>query len=141
MIWRRRRKTGTDDGWLAGRLLDEGLRVFGALQTATYVDDRLDDPLREQFRTTALGVLDDVACLASVVIRTPSWPVWPHDPVPEPPPPTDESPTVRAVEALAVYTQRLASVAMVLARRGDDTAILFAGLAAAAEARMEVLAS
>ena len=34
-------------GWLAGGLLDEALRVFGALQAAAYMDDgRLDDELR-----------------------------------------------------------------------------------------------
>jgi hypothetical protein len=141
MIGRRGRRAQTDDGWLAGWLLDEGLRVFGALQAATLVDDQLDDPLRERFRTTALGVLDDVACLASLVMATPFWPRCPHDPVPEPPAATDQSPTIQAVEALAVYTHRLASVATVLTRRADDRATLYAGLAVAAQARMEVLAS
>jgi hypothetical protein len=140
--WRGRRKNETDDGWLAGRFLDEALRVFGALETATCADGgRLDDRLRELLHMTALDLLDDVACLASVVMTAPSWPPWPHDPPPELTPPADESPTVRAVEALGTYTQRLTSVALLLAHRRDDTATVFARLAAAAEARIEVLAS
>ena len=116
--------------------------MFGALQAATYVDaGRLDDHLRELLRLTALDLLDDVACLSALVATAPSWPRWRSDPLPEPGAPSNQLLTLQAVEALSTYTQRLAAVALLLAYRGDDTATLFADLAATAEARIEVLAS
>jgi hypothetical protein len=45
------------------------------------------------------------------------------------------------VQALATYTAKLASIAGVLVGSEDEVATVFVGLAAAAEARMEVLAS
>jgi len=143
VIWRRRRdSTAQQYGWLAGGLLDEALRVFGALQAATYMDDgRLGDELRGRFRVTALDLLDDVACLTPLVVSTPTWPFWPHEPGLEATGDRDEPPALEAVHALAAYTARLASIAGALAGRQDETATVFVGLAAAAEARIEVLAS
>jgi hypothetical protein len=136
LIWRRRRDGRTQQyGWLAGGLLDEALRVFGALQAATYLDDgQLDDELRERFRVTALDVLDDVACLTPLV-------VWPSAPGRDATDHRGEPPALEAVRALATYSARLASIAEALAGRQDEAASVFVGLAAAAEARIEALAS
>ncbi|HEY6697953.1 MAG TPA: hypothetical protein VIZ67_07000 [Acidimicrobiales bacterium] len=143
VIWRRRRDSRAQQyGWLAGGLLDEALRVFGALQAAYLEDGRLDGKLREHFRATALDLLDDVAHLAPLVVTAPTWPVWPHEPGPEAA--TNhrgETPALEAVQALAAYSARLASIAGVLVAREDEPATVFVGLAAAAEARIEALAS
>ena len=142
MIWRRRRNSRAQQyGWLAGGLLDEALRVFGALQAAYLEDGRLDGKLREQFRVTALDLLDDVAHLAPLVVTAPTWPVWPHEPGPEATNNRGEPSALEAVQALATYSARLASIAGVLVAREDEAATVFVGLAAAAEARIEVLAS
>ena len=142
MIWRRRRdRRAQQYGWLAGGLLDEALRVFGALQAAYLEDGRLDGKLREQFRVTALDLLDDVAHLAPLVVTAPTWPVWPHEPGPEATNHRGEPSALEAVQALATYSARLASIAGVLVAREDEAATVFVGLAAAAEARIEVLAS
>jgi hypothetical protein len=140
MKWWRRRKGCGEDRWLAAKLLDEALRVFGALQAAVYLDDpRLDHELRERFRETALGVLDDVACLAALAVAAPPWPTAPHADGSRAH--GDEPPSWIAVEALGDYTQRLVAVAMVFADRDDEAASAFARLAATAEVRIEVLAS
>jgi hypothetical protein len=141
VIWRRRDRRAQQYGWLAGGLLDEALRVFGALQAAYLEDGRLDGKLREQFRVTALDLLDDVAHLAPLVVTAPTWPVWPHEPGPEATNHRGEPSALEAVQALAAYSARLASIAGVLVAREDEAATVFVGLAAAAEARIEVLAS
>ena len=140
MKWWRRRPGCAPDRWLADKMLDEALNVFGTLQAAAYLDDpRLDGDLRERFRATALDVLDDVACLASLTGTAPPWPSWSRRPMRATP--ADERPSWTAVRALGEYTQRLVAVAAVLADREDDTAAAFARLAASAEVRIEVLAS
>jgi hypothetical protein len=137
--WRRSQDLGQDH-WLAAKLLDEALRVFGVLQAAVYLDDpRLDHELRKRFRVTSLEVLDDVACLASLAGAAPTWPPLPRAAAPAAD--RGEPPSWIAVEALGDYTQRLAAVAVVFAHREDEAATAFARLAAAAEARIEVLAS
>jgi hypothetical protein len=142
VIWRRRRdRRAQQYGWLAGGLLDEALRVFGALQAAYLEDGRLDGKLREQFRVTALDLLDDVTHLAPLVVTAPTWPVWPHEPGPKATNNRSEPSALEAVQALATYSARLASIAGVLVAREDEAATVFVGLAAAAEARIEVLAS
>jgi hypothetical protein len=142
VIWRRRRDGRAQQyGWLAGGLLDEALRVFGALQTACVEDRRLDARLREAFRRTAVDLLDDVASLAPLVVGAPTWPVWPHEPGPRDTDHGADPPALEAVQALATYTAKLASIAGVLVGSEDEVATVFVGLAAAAEARMEVLAS
>ena len=138
--WWRRRQDLEQVRWLAAKLLDEALRVFGVLQAAVHLDDpRFDHELRERFRVTSLDVLDDVACLASLAGAAPSWPPLPRAAAPAPD--RGEPPSWIAVEALSDYTQRLAAVALVSADRDDQAAMTFARLAAAAEARIEVLAS
>jgi hypothetical protein len=69
------------------------------------------------------------------------YPMWPHEPGPETTKHGDRPPALEAVRALATYTTQLAAVAAVLAVQDDETATVFVGLAAAAEARIEVLAS
>jgi hypothetical protein len=140
MKWWRRREGYASDRWLAAKMLDEALHVFGTLQAAAYIDDpRLDAQLRERFRLTALDILDDVACLASLTVTAPPWPSWPRRS--ERAARDDERPSWTAVQALGEYTQRLVAVAAALADRENETATAFARLAATAEVRIEVLAS
>ncbi len=140
MRWWRRRPGCAPARWFADKMLDEALHVFGTLQAAAYLDDpRLDRQLRERFRTAALDVLDDVACLASLTGTAPPRPSWSRRP--ERTARGDERPSWTAVQALGEYTQRLVAVAAVLADREDEIATAFAQLAATAEVRIEVLAS
>jgi hypothetical protein len=138
--WRRRNDTGGHERWLAGRLLEEALYVFGAMYLAAD-DPGLEDTLRDLMRRTALDVLDDVACLAYLAASAPAYlpPPAPWDP------PTpgrgDEPPILRVVQAMGDYAERLAAVALVFACREDDASVAFIELAAAAEARIERLAS
>jgi len=137
--WRNRRGTREHERRLAGRLLEEALYVFGAMRMAAD-EPGLEDGARDQLRRTALDVLDDVACLAHLAASAPaSVPQAPSEP------PTagrsDEPPVIRAVQALGDYAERLAAVALVFAYREDEASVAFIELAAAAEARIELLAS
>jgi hypothetical protein len=142
--WRRRNDTREHDRWLAGRLLDEALYVFATMRTAAD-DGRLDADLRDLLRTTALDVLDDVTCLAHLAGSAPMSPPAPGVPSSgaERPPPGrgDEPPILWAVQAMGDYAERLAAVALVFACREDEASTAFVELAAAAEARIELLAA
>jgi hypothetical protein len=85
---------------------------------------------------TALGVLDDVTRLTSLVGAG-------TVPQPQPGPmvPAPGTPAWRAVQALGDYTERLAEVALVSCYRQDEASTVFTELAAEAEARMETLAA
>ena len=73
MKWWRRRPGCAPGRWLADKMLDEALNVFGTLQAAAYLDDpRLDGDLRERFRVTALDVLDESGAEGVVTLRRPS---------------------------------------------------------------------
>jgi hypothetical protein len=144
--WRRRDNRSTYDRWLAGRLLDDALCVFGALQAAASAHDpRLTGELRERLRATSLDVLDDVACLAELAGSAALSAPGPGDPSPGPEPASsgrgDEQPALRAVQALGDYSERLVAVALVFASRDDETSTAFVELAAVAEARIEILAA
>jgi hypothetical protein len=141
MMWRRRRdRRARQHARLAGGLLDEALRVFCALQAASYVEDRmLDDDMRERFRVAARDLLDDVACLAPLVVTAPTWPAWPSEPWHDTPGDGDEPPVLRALQALSAYTASLDAVAETLVGRQDDTATVFVELATAADSRIEAL--
>jgi hypothetical protein len=119
--------------------MEEALYVFGAMRIAAD-DPALEDALRDLLRRTALDVLDDVACLAHLAASAPAsvqQAPW------EPPTAgrTDQPPVIRAALALGDYAERLAAVALVFASREDDASVTFIELAAAAEARIELLAS
>lgn len=126
------------DGWLATRLLDEALRVFGILLSSAHVQEsEFDDELLGQLRLAAFDLLDDVARLSPLVAAAPVWLV-PRDE--QPPVEQDEAPLAcRAVEALANYTQGLATLAIIYGYRGGPSATIFTQLAASAEARIERL--
>ena len=86
-------------------------------------------------------MLDDVACLAYLAASTP---VSLPSPAPwERPTPGrgDEPAILRVVQAMGDYAERLAAVALVFACREDAASVAFIELAAAAEARIELLAS
>ena len=85
-------------------------------------------------------MLDDVACLAYLA---PSAAASVQQAPSEPPAArrSDEPPVMRAVQAMRDYAERLAAVALVFAYREDDASVAFIELAAAAEARIELLAS
>jgi hypothetical protein len=140
-LWRRRNRESPQlDAWLASRLLDEALRVFGMLEACTFVSPAIGEELQELLTLTARGILDDVAYLAGAAAAAPLLRSWPRDP--SEPPPDELQPLVcRAVDDLATYTRRLAAIATVLTRRGADAAPLFSQLAATAEERMTFLAS
>lgn len=137
--WRNRSETRDHERWLAGRLLGEALYVFGAMRLAAD-EPGLDDGLRDLLRATARDVLDDVSCLAHLA---PSAPASVQQAPSEPPTAgrREEPPVVLAVQAMGDYAERLAAVALVFAHRGDDASVAFIELAAAAEARIELLAS
>ena len=138
--WKRKRENPQLDARLANRLLDDALRVFGMLEACTVVDPAVDDDFRELIGITARDLLDDVACLAHLAATGPAAPSWPRDP--SEPLPNELQPFIcRAVEELDSYTRRLGAIAIVLTDRGGEAATLFHRLAAAAEARMEFLAS
>jgi hypothetical protein len=138
--WKRRRDRPQLDSWLASRLLDEALRVFGLLEACLVVDPDVDEEFQELLGITARDLLDDVACLAHLAATAPVMRSWPRDPF-APRPDKPQSLVCRAVEELAAYTKRLAAIAIVLTNRGGDAATLFNRLAAAAEARKTLLAS
>lgn len=146
MTRRRRRSDEAQlDAWLAGRLLDEALSVFGTLGAAAHLDERhLDRELRQLLRTASLELLDDVAVLAPLVSAVPAQPwssPWSPSESAGTPVEADEPVAVRAVEALARYAERLSAIAAVFAARQAPNTALFAWLATRAEARMELLAS
>jgi hypothetical protein len=137
--WRNRSEPREDERWLAGRLMDEALYVFGAMRMA--VDEPgLEDAVRDLLRRTALDVLDDVAWLAHLAASAPtSVQQAPWEPLTAGR--SDEPPVMGAVQALGDYAERLAAVALVFASREDDASVAFIEPAAAAEARIELLAS
>jgi hypothetical protein len=137
--WRNRSETREHERWLAGRLLEEALYVFGAMLKAAD-EPGLADGLRDLLRRTALDVLDDVACLAHLATSAPAS----VQQAPAEPPTagrSDDPPVIRAVQAMGDYAERVAAVALVFAYREDDASVAFIELAAAAEARIELLAS
>jgi hypothetical protein len=143
--WRRSGRGGEQlVGWLANRQLDEALRVFGALESATAAE-HIDDELRALLHAAALDVLDDAADLAPLVAASPDWPIVPLDPatalrrdVAED---EGDDDVYAAVRALAGYATRLVEVTALLSRRRSTATRTFARLADAATARMELLAS
>jgi hypothetical protein len=137
--WTHRNETRGHERWLAGRLLEEALYVFGALRMAAD-EPGLEEGLRELLRRTALDVLDDVACLAHLAASAPAS-MRPPAPWEPPAPGPGDEPILRVVQAMGDYAERLAAVALVFASREDDASVAFIELAAAAEARIELLAS
>jgi len=142
MGWWTRRNEREDDRSLAGWLMDDALCVFGALHAAASDDDPLvDDELRDLLRTTASGVLDDVARLAPLAGTGAGTGAVPAPQPTLPPVPAEGPATVRAVCAMGDYAERLAEVALVFCYRQDEASLVFSELAADAEARMETLAA
>ena len=142
MSWRRSQEGCSPqfDGWMAHTQLDEALRVFAALESASLVE-RLGDEFRSMLRAAALDLLDDVARLAPFVTAAPSWPEVPRKP-PLVLPPLDDSDLVEgAVVSLGLYAKRLAVSTALLSRRKSAAADTFARLAHAAAARVNVLES
>jgi hypothetical protein len=137
---RRKRHQGIPlDGWLATSVIDEALRVFGALMTSAIVDgSEIDDEVLG-LETVALELLDDVSRLAPLAASAYSCPS-PRE-ASERAAGDDTPLPCRAIEALVAYTQRLAGIALVLGNRSHESAPLFAERAAVAEARIARLDS
>jgi hypothetical protein len=138
---RRKRNQATPlDGWLATSVIDEALRVFGALMAAAFEEDgEIDDEIVGRLEMTALDLLDDVSWLAPLAGPSDSCPLpWEASEREA----DDDTPLpCQAIESLVAYAQRVAGIATVLGNRNHEAAALFAERAAAAEARIERLDS
>jgi len=138
--WRKRKQGAPLDGWLATSMIDEALRVFGALMTSVLVNgSETDDAPVGLLRTTALELLDDVSWLAPLAPSSSACP-WPQESS-EREAGDDGPPLYQAIEALVAYTRRLTGIALVLGNRNHEAAPLFAERAAVAEARIARLNS
>jgi hypothetical protein len=116
---------------LAGRQLDDALHVFAVLESAAAVDAVIPE-YGWLLRTAASELLDDAAELVDLA-ESPRWP------------PSDSSAVgdlvMTAVSAVAGYAEGLGCIAAVLALCGRPEAKVFARLANAAVARLELLAA
>ena len=118
-------------GLLAGRQLDEALHVFAVLESAAVVDAVIPEYV-SLLRTAASELLDDAAELVDLA-ESPRWP-----------PSESSAPAdllVTAVSAVAGYAEALGCIAAVLALCQRPEAQVFARLANAAVARLELLAA